>query len=53
MHALVAVAEASDERLVALLGDPGYYGRFGFVRSTELDVSRPTPPGASTSRRGC
>jgi putative acetyltransferase len=43
VHALLAVAEAGDERLVALLGDPGYYGRFGFVRSTELDVEPPDP----------
>jgi len=43
VHALVAVAEAGDERLIALLGDPGYYGRFGFVRSTELDVEPPDP----------
>jgi putative acetyltransferase len=43
VHALVAVAEAADERLIALLGDPGYYRRFGFVRSTELDVEPPDP----------
>ena len=41
MHALIAVAEACDERLVALLGAPGYYRRFGFVRSTELGVAPP------------
>jgi predicted N-acetyltransferase YhbS len=41
VHALLAVAEACDERLVALLGDPAYYRRFGFVRSTELDVEPP------------
>ncbi|UOY03029.1 GNAT family N-acetyltransferase [Blastococcus sp. PRF04-17] len=41
VHALLAVAEAADERLVALLGSPAYYRRFGFVRSTELGVSPP------------
>jgi putative acetyltransferase len=37
------VAEARDETLVALLGDPGYYGRFGFRRATELGVTPPDP----------
>src|SRR4051812_29319759 len=41
VHALLAVAEACDERLVALLGDPASYRRFGFVRSTGLDVEPP------------
>ena len=41
VHALLAVAEAAGERLVALLGDPAYYCRFGFVRSTDLDVAPP------------
>jgi putative acetyltransferase len=43
VHALVAVAEAAGERLVALLGDPGYYRRAGFVPATELGVSPPDP----------
>ena len=43
VHALIAVAEACDERLVALLGAPGYYRRFGFVRSTELGIESPDP----------
>jgi len=43
VHALVAVAEALDETLVALLGAPAYYGRFGFVRSTELGIASPDP----------
>jgi putative acetyltransferase len=43
VHALLAVAEATDERLVALLGNPAYYRRFGFVRSTELGVDPPDP----------
>lgn len=30
MHAVLGAADALDEPLVALVGDPGYYGRFGF-----------------------
>jgi putative acetyltransferase len=41
VHALLAVAEAADETLVALLGSPDYYRRFGFVPSTELGVAPP------------
>ena len=41
VHALLAVAEAAGERLVALLGDPAYYRRCGFVVSTELGVDPP------------
>ena len=41
VHALLAVAEAADERLVALLGAPDYYRRFGFV---PLDRARRHPP---------
>jgi putative acetyltransferase len=43
VHALIAVAEAADERVVALLGSPDYYRRFGFVRSTELGIEPPDP----------
>ena len=43
VHPLIAVAKASDETLVALLGAPAYYGRFGFVRSTELGIAPPDP----------
>ena len=43
VHALVAVAEACDERLVALLGAPAYYGRFGFVRAMDLGIEPPDP----------
>ena len=43
VHALLAVAEAAGEHLVALLGAPAYYGRFGFVRSTELGIDPPDP----------
>ncbi len=43
MHALLAVAEAADERLVALLGSPDYYRRFGFVAATDLGITAPDP----------
>ena len=43
MHAVVAAAEARGERLVCLLGDPAYYGRFGFVAAAGLGVAAPDP----------
>jgi putative acetyltransferase len=43
MHAVIAAAEALDETLIALLGHPGYYPRFGFVPAAELDVISPDP----------
>jgi putative acetyltransferase len=43
VHALLAVAEACDEPVVALLGSPDYYRRFGFERSTDLGIAPPEP----------
>jgi predicted N-acetyltransferase YhbS len=43
VHALLAVAEAAGERIVALLGAPAYYRRFGFVRATDLGITAPDP----------
>jgi putative acetyltransferase len=43
VHALGAVAEAADERLVALLGSPEYYRRSGFVPASELGITAPDP----------
>ncbi|RBY95079.1 GNAT family N-acetyltransferase [Blastococcus sp. TBT05-19] len=43
VHAVLAVAEAAGERLVALLGAPGYYGRLGFVPALALGVTSPDP----------
>jgi putative acetyltransferase len=43
VHALVAVAEAAGERLVALLGSPDYYRRFGFVPAADLGIASPDP----------
>ncbi len=43
MHALLAVAEAADERLVALLDSPDYYRRFGFVPAADFGITAPDP----------
>jgi putative acetyltransferase len=43
VHALLAVAEAFDERLVVLLGEPAYYGRFDFRPAAELGIAAPDP----------
>ena len=43
VHAVLAVAEAAGETLVALLGEPAYYGRFGFRAAEELGVMAPEP----------
>jgi putative acetyltransferase len=43
VHALLAVAEAADERLVALLGSPDYYRRFDFVAAADLGITSPDP----------
>ena len=39
----IRIAEAHGEGLLVLLGDPGYYGRFGFVAGSELGVDSPEP----------
>jgi putative acetyltransferase len=41
MHAVLGAAEALDERLVGLLGEPAYYHRFGFVPATTAGVAAP------------
>ena len=43
VHALLAVAEACEEPVVALLGSPGYYSRFGFGRASDLGIAAPDP----------
>ena len=43
VHSVLAVAEAAGETLVALLGEPAYYGRFGFRPAGELGVLAPDP----------
>ncbi|HME65454.1 MAG TPA: N-acetyltransferase [Streptosporangiaceae bacterium] len=41
MHAVLGAGDALGEPLVVLLGDPRYYGRFGFRLSGEYKI---TPP---------
>jgi putative acetyltransferase len=41
MHAVLGAADALDEALVALLGDPGYYRRFGFRTSSDVGIESP------------
>jgi len=41
--ALLGAADAQGESLVALLGDPAYYGRFGFRPAAELGIEAPDP----------
>jgi putative acetyltransferase len=41
MHAVLGAADALDEPLVALLGNPAYYHRFGFRPSTDHGVDPP------------
>ncbi|WP_130512622.1 GNAT family N-acetyltransferase [Krasilnikovia cinnamomea] len=41
MHAALGAADALDEPLVVLLGDPAYYGRFGFVPAAEHGIEPP------------
>jgi putative acetyltransferase len=43
MHAVLGAADALDEPLVALVGDPGYYRRFGFVDSRHVGIEPPDP----------
>ena len=41
MWAMIGAAEALEEPLIALLGAPDYYRRFGFVASSELGIEPP------------
>jgi putative acetyltransferase len=41
MHAVLGAADALDEPLVGLLGDPAYYRRFGFVSAESVGVAAP------------
>ena len=43
MHTVLGAADATDEPLVALLGDPGFYQRFGFVAALQLGILAPDP----------
>jgi putative acetyltransferase len=44
MHAVLGAADALGEPVVVLLGDPAYYGRFGFRLAAEYGI---TPPVAA------
>lgn len=41
MHSVIGAADALGEPLIALLGDPDYYSKFGFVPSAEVGVAPP------------
>ncbi len=43
MHAVLGAGDALGEPLVALLGSPGYYRRFGFRLSGEYQITPPRP----------
>lgn len=43
MHAVIAAAEAMGEPLIALLGDPAFYGRFGFAPAAQAGIAAPDP----------
>jgi putative acetyltransferase len=43
MHAILGAAEALEEPLVGVLGDPGYYSRFGFRPSQEYRIDPAKP----------
>jgi putative acetyltransferase len=44
VHAAIGAADALGEPLIALLGSPDYYSRFGFVASSTIGI---TPPEAA------
>jgi putative acetyltransferase len=43
VHAVLGAADAVDVPLVVVLGDPGFYGRFGFRPSTDFGIVGPEP----------
>ncbi|MET8681896.1 N-acetyltransferase [Streptomyces sp. NPDC004647] len=43
VHTVLGAADALGEELVALLGSPAYYGRFGFRPSTDYRITPPDP----------
>jgi putative acetyltransferase len=43
VHAVLGAADALDERLIGLLGEPAYYRRFGFVPAQSLGIVAPDP----------
>jgi putative acetyltransferase len=43
VHTVLGAADALGEPLVALLGSPAYYGRYGFRPSTRYGITAPDP----------
>jgi putative acetyltransferase len=43
VHAACAAADALDEPLIVLLGDPAFYHRTGFVLARQFGISPPVP----------
>jgi putative acetyltransferase len=43
MHTVLGAADALDEPLVILLGDPAYYSRFGFAPASAYGITPPDP----------
>ena len=43
MHAMIGAADVADEPLIALLGSPDYYGRYGFTASSICGIDPPDP----------
>ena len=43
MHAAIAAADARDEPAIILLGNPDYYGRFGFEMAAPLGIEPQDP----------
>lgn len=43
VHAVLGAADALDEPLVVLLGNPDFYGRFGFGPAADLGIGSPDP----------
>ena len=43
VHGVLAAADALGAGEVVLLGDPGYYSRFGFVLAATLGITPPEP----------
>lgn len=41
IHAVIGAADASGESEIALLGNPDYYSRFGFVDSSDVGITAP------------
>ncbi|MGJ5741948.1 N-acetyltransferase [Streptomyces caniscabiei] len=43
VHTVLGAADALGEPLVALLGSPAYYSRYGFRTSTDYSITAPDP----------